>query len=259
MIARAGNEAPVTIGATGLFGLYYPAVTAPPQRAVLLCAPLGQDQLRSHRLHRQLALALASAGCAVLRYDCYGSGDSPGASTEVDWQRCIADTVEAANALRQHSGCQAVTAFGARLGGSLALAASAADFDQLLLWDAVLDGTAYVAQLDDWQARLHRDPMRFSQPRSASDAAGQWLGFAVSATLRAQISALRATPAAVPTVLLESSGTLATPARQALLDAGARCLPLAAPSPWEDYARLETIVLAPEMIRAVCAQVQASA
>lgn len=252
MSVRTSNERPVSIGPDALFGLYHP-VDVSPRGAVLLCAPIGQDQIRSHRLYRQLADGLTAVGYAVLRYDCYGTGDSPGASGDVDWQRCITDTVAAADTLRQLSGCGPVIAFGARLGGSLALAAAApARFSQLIVWDPVLDGAAYAAQLDDWQDRLRKDPDRFNKPRSAADAAGQWQGFAVSPALRAQISAITATPGGATTWLLQSADVGDDPGTAALVAAGARRTQLNAASPWTEFTRLETTVLSPEMTRAVC-------
>ena len=85
-------DLPLYFGADAeLFGLYQPA-DASAGKAVLLCPPLGQEQIRCHRLYRQLAHALAAEGIAVLRFDYYGCGDSAGASDEVDWQRCLTDT-----------------------------------------------------------------------------------------------------------------------------------------------------------------------
>lgn len=260
MSLRVGDGMPLHFGPQALFGWYQPTPAPTVRGAVLLCPPIGQDQVRSHRLYRQLADALASEGHAVLRYDCHGTGDSPGASIEVDWQRCIADTVVAAAELRERSGCAQVSGFGARLGGSLALAAAeAAGLDRLVVWDAVLDGAAHVAQLDAWQERLRQDTDRFIQPRPAADAAGQWLGFPVSAVLRAQIAALAATPASVPTVLLQSAGAAMGRGAETLCAAGAQRIGLASRSPWDDFDRLETTVLAPELVRAVCAQMKDAA
>lgn len=253
MTARVGNDIPIFIGPQALFGLFYPAPPIGMRGAVLLCPPIGQDQIRSHRLYRQLANALLGDGYAVMRYDCYGTGDSPGASNEVDWQRCIADTVAAAEELRQRSGSTQVIGFGARLGGSLALAAAGpARLSQLIVWDPVLDGAVYAAQLDDWQDRLRQDPDRFIKPRSAVDAAGQWQGFAVSPTLHAQITGLKATPVTAPTWLLQSAGVEKDQNTEVLIASGARRTVLASPSPWDDLDHLESTVLSPEMTRAVC-------
>jgi pimeloyl-ACP methyl ester carboxylesterase len=152
----------------------------------------------------------------------------------VDWARCVADTVAATAELRARAGVDRVVAFGARLGGSVALAASAqARFSEVIAWDAVLDGAGYVAALDAMQAALREDAERFTRPRSEADVAEQWLGFDIGDRLRHQLAALRVPTAGVPTLLLESSSTLGQP------------------TPWNDLRRLETAILSQPLIQAV--------
>src|SRR4051812_45646442 len=143
---RKEAKTPFFFGAdAGLFGMYH-APALPPRRAVLMCPPLGQDLIRCHRLYRQLAQALSGEGLAVLRFDYHGTGDAAGSSAEVDWDRCVADTVTAVEELRARAGVDRVIAFGARLGGTVALAAAArARFSEVIAWDPVLDGSDYVA------------------------------------------------------------------------------------------------------------------
>lgn len=255
MTTRTATELPIQFGPQALFGLYHPAAAS--RSAVLLCPPIGQDQIRSHRLYRQLAQALAAEGRAVLRYDCYGTGDSPGDGSEVDWRRCVDDTVLAAEELRRLSGCAEVVAFGARLGGSLALvAAPRARFARLVAWDAVLDGSAYVAQVDAMQERLRHDPDRFPRPRAAADAAGQWLGFPASDALRAQMQSLRVERVEVPTLMVESPTDATGRKRTQLAGADVRSAALRVPVQWDDLDRLETTVLSHELIEAVCANLR---
>lgn len=248
MSMHAGSENLVHFGAASLFGFYHPPATSAPRGGVLLCAPIGQDQIRSHRLYRQLAHAMAALGYAVLRFDCFGTGDSPGDALDVDWHTCVANAVEAAAALRERSGCDAVTAYGARLGANLALdVADPAALARLILWEPVLDGAAYARQLDAWQDQLWQDPDRYSHRRSAREADGQWLGFAVSPALRTQITALKPAWPNLPTTVLHPVG--AAP----LVPGHVQCVALATTSPWLDFERLETAVLAPDMVRATCA------
>ncbi|MEO6169820.1 MAG: hypothetical protein ABIO84_02615 [Lysobacter sp.] len=60
-----------------LFGIMHPAVT-PARGAMLICQPLLQDGLNSHRGMWTVAEGLAKAGTHALRFDWYGSGDSGG-------------------------------------------------------------------------------------------------------------------------------------------------------------------------------------
>jgi alpha/beta superfamily hydrolase len=239
-----------------LFGLYQPAATSA-GKAVLLCPPLGQEQIRCHRLYRQLAHALAAEGIAVLRFDYYGCGDSAGASDQVDWQRCLVDTRDAANELRQRSKADRVIAFGARLGGSIALAAAAAArFSELIVWDPVLDGGAYVASMDAMQVALRQDPQRFCAPRQASDAADQWLGFPIGKGLRQQLIGLRCGPTSVPARVLDSLEPAATREWHSLGVHPSHVRILQPPTPWEDLGRMEMAILSHAVIQAVTAHLR---
>lgn len=252
------TELPLYFGANReLFGLFHPVV-APARKAVLLCPPLGQDQIRCHRLYRQLARALVAEGIAALRFDYYGTGDSAGAGSDVDWRRCIADTVAAADELRRRSGVEHVFAFGARLGGSIAVACAEARFTGLLVWDPVLDGGAYVARLDAMQAALALDTQRFVKPRPASDVAAQWLGFATSDRLRQQLVDLRLKPPSAPMLVLNSLSA-ATHGWQSLEAAGTMVRSLQPPTPWDDLHRLELAILSHPLIQAVTGHLREAA
>lgn len=253
MTRHEEKELPFYFGANReLFGVFH-ATPAPAGKALLLCPPLGQDQIRCHRLYRQLAHALVAEGIAVLRFDYYGTGDSAGASVEVDWDRCVADTIVAANELRVRSGARQITAFGARLGGSIALAAARAGcLAGLVAWDPVLDGSAYVARLDDMQMALARDTQRFTRPRLTSEVAEQWLGFATSERLRQQLTELRFQPADVPMLVLDSLSATSIADWQSLhADSKPRVLALQPSTPWEDLRRLELAILSHPLIRAI--------
>jgi uncharacterized protein len=252
MMAQAAEALPCHFGDDGeLFGLYH-AVADVPRLAVLLCPPLGQDLIRSHRVYRQLAETLATEGIAVLRFDYYGSGDSAGSSVEVDWTRCLRDIVAAARELRARSGCDRVIAFGARLGGGLALAAAANEqFAELIVWDPVFDGAAHVTQLDNLQASLRLDPKRFVKPRSVADVANQWLGFAVSPRFRQQLVELHLEPVATRMLLLDSLPPGSVRNWQHPVAAGATVSTLSAPTHWDDLDRLEHAILSHELIRLI--------
>jgi alpha-beta hydrolase superfamily lysophospholipase len=260
MSARADMETPFYFGPErSLFGLFH-ASTTPARKAVLLCPPLGQDQIRCHRLYRQLAQALAAEGIAVLRFDYYGSGDSAGGSADMDWHRCLADTAAAADELRARSGAYRVLAFGARLGGSIALASAVqARLGGIVAWDPVLDGRAYVAQLDALQSALRLDAQRFMVPRKADEVAAQWLGFAIGEPFRQQIASLQIDRPTVPTLLLDSLSLAAPhPWGSFVTDAAAvKCMQPA--TPWDDLRRLEVAILSHPLIQAVTQHVREAA
>lgn len=243
---------PCQFGRDGaLLGMYH-GVAGHATTGMLLCPPLGQALLRTHRIYRQLATALAARGICALRFDYRGSGDSAGDTLELDWQHCLADIRSAAAELRVRSGCATVIGFGAQLGGSLALAAApAAGFGQLILWDPVLDGARHVAQLDAWQEALRDDPLHYGRTRTEAEAAGQWLGFPVSPHWRAQVAAWRAEPARVPTLIIDSRLESASNDWSPLVEAGAQVVTMRLGTHWGDLHRLEHAIIAPDLLRVV--------
>jgi len=263
MKSRNDAELPMYFGAgRELFGLFHSVAAGSAgvgsDSGVLLCPPLGQDQIRCHRLYRQLAHALVAEGIPTLRFDYYGTGDSAGNSIDVDWERCLADVVTAANELRSRSGIERIVAFGARLGGSIALAAAAqARFADIVAWDPVLDGSAYAARLDAMQMELGRDGNRFTRPRSAADTSGQWLGFSVSDRLRQQISAVQLLPPPTPVLVLDSLNAASRLKWQDVVAHAPTIKVLEPPTPWDDVRRIETAILSHPLIQTVTERMQA--
>ena len=252
MSVRLPPAAPCHFGRDGELVGFYHGVAANAATAVLLCPPLGQELIRSHRCYRQLAEALATRGIASLRFDYHGSGDSAGDSAQLDWIQCKDDVVAAAAELRLRSGCSRIVGFGARLGGTMVLAtALEARFAELIVWDPILDGAEHAAQLDALQRTLRDDTMRFTRPRSPADVAGQWLGFAVSDRLHQQIETLQVAPPGVPMLLLDSSADPAPHAWDSLAEAGARVKALRPAVAWDALDRLEHAILSPGLAQAV--------
>src|SRR4051812_34012890 len=64
--------------------LHRPEAGPPAGHGVILCPPVGHEQLHAHRSLRHLADALAAAGLPVLRFDYAGTGDSGGSDDDPD-------------------------------------------------------------------------------------------------------------------------------------------------------------------------------
>jgi pimeloyl-ACP methyl ester carboxylesterase len=144
-----------------LYGCY----GAPPDEiaqgcGVVLCPPVGQDYTRSHRALKLLADRLARLGFPVLRFDYHGCGDSAGSGEDARLAHWVEDVGAAAHEVRRR-GADGVCLVGARLGGTLALLAGAdagdIDTDGLVLWDPVLDGRAYLGELEAAQRALRHN------------------------------------------------------------------------------------------------------
>ena len=131
-----------------LFAIHHRPVS-PANRAVVICHPLAEEKLWSHRVLVSLARELASAGFAVLRFDYRGEGDSDRRFEDADFESRITDTVFAVEALHElEPAATDLTLLGLRLGASVAAAAACrrSDIRRLILWDPVADGSAYMQQ-----------------------------------------------------------------------------------------------------------------
>jgi exosortase A-associated hydrolase 2 len=134
-----------------LFGIYHACgATEGPPRALILCSSWGPEYMHSHRTVRQAAIQLAAVGFHVLRFDYFGTGDSEGDLTQASVELWEEDIREALRELKAMSGATRVGLVGLRFGAILAnrvAASNAAEVDRLLLWDPILDGSAYLDEL----------------------------------------------------------------------------------------------------------------
>ena len=109
-----------------LFGIYEPALCkSGKKRAVLLCYPMGNEQIFAYRTFRQLAARLVGAGFHVLRFDYFGTGDSYGDTGEGDIASWCEDIETAIDELREMTAVAQVSLVGLRLGANLAVQVAA--------------------------------------------------------------------------------------------------------------------------------------
>lgn len=133
-----------------LFGCcHIPNETQAKSQVVVICSPIGQEYIRSHRTVFQLANRLAQAGFYVLRFDYFGCGDSFGEFEDGSlsiWEDNINGAIEF---ILKRSGSEHITLIGLRLGATLALKAIKADprYDQVVLWEPILNGPQYLEEM----------------------------------------------------------------------------------------------------------------
>lgn len=192
--------APIRFGALGreLLGLYQ----APPRDAdrrefCLLCNPFGQEAVRSHRMYRIIADRLVRTGLHVMRFDYFGTGDSDGADVEANLDEWLDDVLRANDELMRRSSCTRGAWLGLRLGASVAALASqkaARPPDRLVLWDPIVDGSAYLDELakahvaarrDFFELRWEVDPGLRAQ--AAEEAQSEALGYPLPGELKEQL------------------------------------------------------------------------
>jgi len=122
-----------------LFGYYEPAhPNSGKVRAVLLCHPMGNEQVFAYRTMRQLAARLVRAGFHVLRFDYFGTGDSYGDTGEGDLASWCGDIETAIEELKEITGATKVNLVGLRLGANLSARVAAhrpKEISKLILWE----------------------------------------------------------------------------------------------------------------------------
>ena len=132
-----------------LFGYYEPAqANFSRVKAVLLCHPMGNEQVFAYRTMRQLAARLVRAGFHVLRFDYFGTGDSYGDTGEGDLASWCGDIETAIEELKEITGATRVNLAGLRLGANLSAQVAAhrpKEIAKLILWEPLVTDELAVA------------------------------------------------------------------------------------------------------------------
>lgn len=174
-----------------LFGVYHePTSMADRDEGVVIAAPYGRELMKTHRALRQLAIRLARAGFHVLRFDYRGCGDSAGEAEPCGVAEWTEDLGTAADELKDRTGVGKIAFVGLRLGGTLALLAGARrrDVEALVLWEPILDGAAYAAEMQE-VGRLYRRANRIEADAGPEDV----MGFPLGGPLRQSLEELKLT------------------------------------------------------------------
>ena len=195
-----------------LFGMLHPAqVAAARGHGVVLCYPWGQEYVNSLRGCRQLSTRMARAGFDVLRFDYFGCGDSAGVGEEADlsvWMRDVDTAIEEIKSRRRVS---TISLVGVRLGGSLAslVAADRDDVVGLVLWEPVVKGRNYLAQLRTRHAGFLRSEAEGGRSQDAHSTANEIMGFPLPPAMvrdLEQLDLLTVERAPAPEILLLENG-----------------------------------------------------
>lgn len=122
------------------------------QHAVVICAPLFDEKLWSHRVLVNLARHLASRGVAVLRFDYYGDGESEGRFEEASVMSRVCDIHDAVEFCRRETQIRCIYLLGLCYGATLALLASLESDRRdavagVVAWAPVMDGNRYMSDI----------------------------------------------------------------------------------------------------------------
>jgi pimeloyl-ACP methyl ester carboxylesterase len=160
-----------------LFGLYHrPWGQNIRDVGIVLCYPGPQEYMTAHWAYRRLAGILSKSGFHVLRFDYFGTGDSAGESLEGNISQWKRDVGTAARELIDMSGAKSISLVGARLGAALAAQAAIEDIylRDVVLWDPVINGRAYLEELKALQRHL------FPSKAEEFEKNGELLGYPIS-------------------------------------------------------------------------------
>jgi uncharacterized protein len=129
--------------------------------AVVLCYPIGQEYIRSHRAIYQLAVRLSQAGFHVLRFDYFGCGDSEGDFEDGSLAQWTNDIHSAIAEIQERSALASISLIGLRIGATLALQAAAGcrHVKSIVLWEPIFDGRLHLKELAKTQENFLRQAM----------------------------------------------------------------------------------------------------
>lgn len=131
-----------------LFGvIHYPENKN--SQGVLICHPLFEEKLHTHRVLVDFSRLLSSSGFAAMRFDYYGDGDSQGEFEEATVETRLSDINSALELLRKKTSIQKIALLGIRFGATLAALSVEKEkmVDALILWAPILKGNDYLQQL----------------------------------------------------------------------------------------------------------------
>ena len=233
---------------------------------MLLCNPFGQEAIRAHRIYALLAGKLSRLGLHVLRFDYTGTGDSSGDVEDGTQAQWIDDIVEAHEELSAAAGVNRVAWVGLRYGATLAVLAAeklTRALADLIIWDPVVSGAAYVDELLEMHAAFMRADLHGWNP--PPDGLSEALGFPISPELRAEMSGidLAATPARRPrarqlTVVASRQSAEHDRLKQALAgwEIPSRWEEVTTSSPWNSEEAMNAALIPMDMVEAIVARVQ---
>jgi dienelactone hydrolase len=117
---------------------------------VVLSPPIGRESRFARRAFRTLAIDLAFAGYASIRFDHFGTGDSTGSMNEGEFDDAWIEGIDHASAFLRSLGISTLSAVGMRMGATiLGTAAAKQDlgFASAVMWDPCDTGRSYYREL----------------------------------------------------------------------------------------------------------------
>lgn len=167
---------------------------------VVLVPPILHELPRSRRFLTEVAAGLAAQGVPSLRFDFFGTGDSSGRGDELDFASMSIDLGLAVAALCEYTNVEQVVLLVWR-GAALSMGRwfeQGARVDMVVLWEPIIDGSAWLLELERQDASERSERPRPGVPCTTDPADGQLMGFPVSPRLRTDLAQARLTRDLMP-------------------------------------------------------------
>jgi pimeloyl-ACP methyl ester carboxylesterase len=120
-------------------------------RAVVVCAPLFDEKMWSHRVLVNFARHLAAQGVPVLRFDYFGDGESEGRFEDASVVSRVRDIHDAIDFCLRETGATRVCLVGLGYGATLAMRAALESthraIERVVAWAPVIDGERYLSDI----------------------------------------------------------------------------------------------------------------
>lgn len=132
-----------------IFGIYHePDFEKDRQIGAVICNPLGQEYMRSHKAIRRLAQGLSDSGYHVLRFDYIGTGDSYKYEDEISLKDLLSNVEHSIAELKDSCGIDKIVVVGLRFGAALATIVSQYTLiERMVLWNPVYYGESYLKEI----------------------------------------------------------------------------------------------------------------
>lgn len=146
--ARIGDsrETPFFFGKEGRrkYAVLHEPIRRSTHPPLLVIHPHFEEKLWAHRVVLDFARRAADRGHVVLRFDYGGHGDSEGRFEDFGMRDLEDDVAEARSVLLERNGGGAPVPVGLRFGATLAGRLAARTGDPVVLWEPVVDATAWL-------------------------------------------------------------------------------------------------------------------
>lgn len=132
-----------------LFAILHSPDNSRERKGIIICHPYSDEKQQSYRVLVRFARELCDKGFYVLRFDCFGYGDSQGDFEDATVETQIADTIKAIDLFKTHLNIEKISLLGLRFGGTVAALAAERDnrIKKLILWSPIINGKDYLDEL----------------------------------------------------------------------------------------------------------------